>query len=128
MVTKAPKIASLCKKGQGVDRANPGNGTQELIVKVIRQELDGALFDLLALPDKTSSLRQNHAEHVYCIRPFIDRQADGLCCRVILEVGVSVMIYFLYTSWGLHDSSRFHHCVHASKLKPNLRLQHSYCD
>src|SRR6056297_1465268 len=63
VMSEAAQVASLRQDGHGVDRADAGDGRQQLIVGQIRQQRDGPSLDLIALPDKAAALCENEAEH-----------------------------------------------------------------
>ena len=77
MVGEPPKIASLGENGQRVDRPDPRNHTQQLIVTVLVEQGMGGSLDLIALPDQAASLCDDHAEHGDRHGAFIDRECDG---------------------------------------------------
>ena len=63
MVGEPPKVASLREDGQRVDRPDPGDHAQELIIAVLAEQGMGGSFNLVALPDEAACLCDDHAEH-----------------------------------------------------------------
>lgn len=53
---EAPQITSLGQDGERVDRADPGNGAEQLVVPLVGEHRLGAALDLGALADEASSL------------------------------------------------------------------------
>ena len=56
MMPETAQIAGLGQDGHSVDRADAGNGRQQLKVGEIGQKLDGPCLDLIALSDQTAAL------------------------------------------------------------------------
>lgn len=63
MMPEPTQVASLGQDGHGVDRADAGNGRQQLIVGQIRQQLDGPRLNHIALSDQAATFGQYQAEH-----------------------------------------------------------------
>lgn len=70
------QVASLGQDGHRVDRTDPGNGRQQLIVRQIGEQLYRPGLDLVALADKTSPLGKDTAEHANGIGLRADWQPD----------------------------------------------------
>ena len=75
-MAKPTQVTGLGQDGHGVDRADPGNGRQQLIVGQIRQQLDGPCLDLIPLSDQAATFGQYQAEHADGIGVGLHRQSD----------------------------------------------------
>ncbi len=60
---EAAQVAGLREDGKRVDRTDPGDHAQELIVTVSSQRFMGNAFDLVTLLNKGSSLSDDHTKH-----------------------------------------------------------------
>ena len=56
MMTETTQISRLCQNRQRVDRADPRDRAEQPVVGMVRQKLDGARLDPVALLDEASSL------------------------------------------------------------------------
>lgn len=56
MMPEPTQVTGLGQDGHGVDRADAGNGRQQLVIWQIGEQFDGPGLDLVALPDKASAL------------------------------------------------------------------------
>ncbi|CKY99245.1 Uncharacterised protein [Mycobacterium tuberculosis] len=83
MMVEAPKIASLGEDRQRVDRADPGDHAQELIVAVLAEHGIGGPLDLIALPDQAAGLCDDHAEHGDRDGFLVDRQCNRGAGRLV---------------------------------------------
>ena len=63
MMSEPAQVAGLCQNSQGVDRADPWDGCQKLVVGVIGQKLDGPCFEHAALSNQTAPSGKHEAEH-----------------------------------------------------------------
>ena len=73
-------VACFGQDGHCVDRADAGNGGQQLIVGQVRQQLDSPCLNHIALPDEASPLGKNKAEHAHRVRIRMNWQADRSDC------------------------------------------------
>ena len=76
-MVEAPQIAGLSEDRERIDRADPRDHAQELVVAVVAEDGMGSSLDLVALPDQATRLRDHHAEHGDRDGIFLDRQRDG---------------------------------------------------
>ena len=76
MMPKAAEVTGLRQDGHGVDRTDAVDGCQELIIRVIGEQLDSAGLDLVALADKTSAFGKTEAEHANRVGIRVHRQSD----------------------------------------------------
>ena len=76
MVREASQVTCFGQDGHGIDRSDPGDGCQQLIVGQIRQQRDGAGFYLIALPNQAATLCENEAEHADGIRVRVDWKSN----------------------------------------------------
>ncbi len=81
VMPEAAQITGLSQNGQGVDRPDPGDGGQQLVVGMIGQKLDGPRLDLIALSNQTAPFGQHEAEHANCVGVRVDRQSHRASCR-----------------------------------------------
>lgn len=70
------QVTCFSQDGHCVDRADTGDGRQQLIVRQIGQELDGSGLNLIALPDQAAAFGGNEAEHAHCVGIRADRKPD----------------------------------------------------
>ena len=61
-MVEAAQIASLGQNGQGIDGSDPRNRAQQLIIRPVAQQFDGAILDGIALADQASAFGQHQAE------------------------------------------------------------------
>ncbi len=71
---KPAKVASLGKDGQRVDRSDPADHAQELIIAVLAEQGVSGALNLIALPDEAACLCDDHAEHGDRYGILVDRQ------------------------------------------------------
>lgn len=76
-MTKTAQITGFGQNGQRINRPDPGYRAQQLIIWMVGQQLCRAVLNGIALLNKAASLRQNEAEHPYCIGVWRDGQAHG---------------------------------------------------
>src|SRR6056297_238493 len=79
------QVAGLGQDGHRIDRADAGNGRQQLIVGQVGQQLDGPRFDLIALADKASTLGEHEAEHADRVGVRADwksNRTNGCCVNI----------------------------------------------
>ena len=80
---EAAQVASLSQDGQGVDRPDPRDGCQQLIVVVGLEKLNSTILNLIALCDQATPLGENQPEHPSGIRVQRNGQAHRGLGRLI---------------------------------------------
>jgi hypothetical protein len=98
VMVEAAQIASLGQNGQRIDRSDPGNRAQQLIIRMVGQQFDGAVLDGIALRIKASTLRPasggtcgwrlNPAHGQSCTEPLMSRKylTTGETCSTLRPI------------------------------------------
>ena len=83
MMMEAAKVSGFGDDRQCIDRPDAWDLSQELVVLAVPQQFVGLRFDLVALPDQTSSLGDDHPKHTNGRGIKRQRQSDGCACRLV---------------------------------------------
>jgi transposase len=70
-------------EGADIDRPDPRDHAQQLVIAVLAEHRIGSSLDLIALPDQAAGLGDDHAEHGDRYRILIDRQSHGSASRLV---------------------------------------------